>query len=59
MPNKPAFAEPVPIAAEAVNSATVVGKEKKDDADGSSYSSSHSGSEDKGEVVEVPLEVRN
>ena len=56
MRNKTAFAEPQPITEEAVNSATVVGKEKKDGADGDSYSAPHSGSEDEEEVVEEPPE---
>ena len=52
MRNKVTFAEPVPIAAEAVNSATVLGKEKKDGADGDSDGSSYSVSENNEEVFE-------
>ena len=60
MSNKTVYAEPVPIAAEAVETVTVAGKEKKDgnDADkrSPSYSYSNSKSNDSEEVVEVVTE---
>ena len=56
MSNKTAYAEPVPIAAEAVETVTGTGKEKKDGADGGSYSASDSGSQEEEEIYEGPPE---
>ena len=57
---KTVYAEPVPIAAEAVETVTIAGKEKKDGDDGDnglpSYSYSNSKSNDSEEVVEVVTE---
>ena len=56
MSNKTAYAEPVPIAAEAVQPATVVDSEKKDGDDGDGGGASYSGLKDSEDAVEVVSE---
>ena len=56
MSNKTAYAEPVPIGVEAVETATVPVKEKKDGDDGDGYSASDSGSHEEEETYEEPPE---